>query len=144
MPQTIKDFRFPSWEELSKHNQPFLERGEYKGYHLQVPVTQNLYLLIDCQNDSKVFAGSDDVIRFAWCTNNEFAISSIKYKNCEAGYLMGCAYLINAAHEFKKCFEDFNISNAFSIRRRIAQYEETHPVPEDASLAESRDDHEGE
>lgn len=140
MTPEIKRFRFPSWDEMVERNRPFLERGEYKGYHLQIPVTDNLYLLIDCQNNSQVFADSEDVIRFAWCTNNEFAISSVKYINCEAGYIMGCAHLLNAANEFKKCFEDFAGSHVFDIRRRIGKYNQGHPVPEDATVVDAPDD----
>lgn len=140
MTPEIKKFHFPSWEEMVERNRPFVERGEYKGYHLQVPVTDNLYLLIDCQNNSQVFAGSEDIIRFAWCTHNEFAISSAKYINCEAGYIMGCAHLVNAANEFKKCFEDFAGSHVFDIRQRISRYNQEHPEPEEVPAANEQDD----
>jgi hypothetical protein len=128
MTTEIKNFKFPTWTEIVERNRPFLEHGEYKGYRLQVPVTENLYLLIDCQNNSQVFPDDENIIRFAWCTNNEFAISSIKYPNSEEGYIMGCAHLISAANEFKKCFEDFAVSNAFDMRRRIQKYNAEHPA----------------
>ncbi|MBQ8806416.1 MAG: hypothetical protein IJZ68_08185 [Bacteroidaceae bacterium] len=126
----IQAFKFPTWQEIEERNRPFLERGEYKGYNLQVPVTDNLHLLIDCQNDSCVFPTSSDVIRFAWCTNNGFAISSVKYKNCEPGYIMGCTHLINAANEFKKAFEEFTSAHVRDIRKRIDIYNAEHPEPE--------------
>lgn len=140
MENTIKKFEFPAWEDFSRANQAFLDRGEYKGHHVQVHVTDNLYLLIDCQNNSCVFSGSEDVIRFAWCTKNEFAISSVLYKNCEAGYLMGCAHLINSANEFKKHLEAFAGSHAFDIRRRIDRYNTENPVPEEASATDGAEE----
>lgn len=132
MTQEIKAFKFPTWDEMVERNRPFLERGEYKGYHLQVPVSDNLYLLIDCQNEACVFPNNENVIRFAWSTKNEFAITSVRYVNCEAGYLMGCAHLVNMANEFKKCFEEFTGSNVFDVRRRINRYQTEYPEPEPA------------
>lgn len=127
MTEEFKKFKFPTWEEFQERNRSFLEKGIYKGYSLQVNVSDNLYLLIDCQNESTVFPTNEDVIRFAWCTKNEFAISSVKYVNCEAGYLMGCAHLINMANEFKKCFEEFVSDHTRTIRKRIGAYELAHP-----------------
>jgi hypothetical protein len=127
MTEEFRSFKFPTWEEFEERNRTFLERGVYKGYSLRVNVSDNLYLLIDCQNESTVFPTNDNVVRFAWCTNNEFAISSVKYVNCEAGYLMGCAHLINTANEFKKCFEEFVSDHTRTIRKRISSYELAHP-----------------
>ena len=123
MTEKIRQFKFPSWKEFSERNESFLERQEYKGYHIQIPVSDNLYLLIDCQNESVVFPTNDNVIRFAWCTKNEFAITSVKYVNCEEGYLMGCAHLINMANEFSKSFEYFARANIRDIRSRIENCE---------------------
>lgn len=127
MTDKIKSFKFPTWEEFQERNRSFIEQGSYKGYMIKIPVSDNLHLLIDCQNESVIFPANEDVIRFAWCTNNEFAISSVKYANCEAGYLMGCAHLINTANEFKKCFEEFATTHVRTIRQRINKYEQTHP-----------------
>ena len=127
MTEKFKNFQFPTWEEFKERNRSFLEKGIYKGYSLKVQVSDNLHLLIDCQNESTIFPANDDVVRFAWCTNNEFAISSVKYVNCEAGYLMGCAHLINTANEFKKCFEEFVSDHTRIIRKRISAYELAHP-----------------
>ena len=128
MTPEIKAFKFPTWNEMVERNQPFLDRKEYKGYHLQVQVSDNLYLLIDCQNNSCVFPESKDVIRFAWATKNEFAITSVIYNNCEAGYIMGCTHLVNMAHEFQKCFDDFTHAHVRTMRKRIHQYNTEHPV----------------
>jgi hypothetical protein len=127
MTEEFRSFKFPTWEEFKERNRTFLERGVYKGYSLRVNVSDNLYLLIDCQNESTIFPTNEDVIRFAWCTKNEFAVSSVKYANCEAGYLMGCAHLINSANEFKKCFEEFVSAHTRNIRKRIGAYELAHP-----------------
>ena len=78
MTEEFRTFKFPTWDEFQERNRSFLERGIYKGYSLQVNASDNLYLLIDCQNESVVFPTNEDVIRFAWCTKNEFAISSVK------------------------------------------------------------------
>jgi hypothetical protein len=142
MTPEIKAFKFPTWQEMVERNQPFLDAKEYKGYHLQVQVSDNLYLLIDCQNNSCVFPTSKDVIRFAWSTKNEFAVSSVMYENCEAGYIMGCTHLVNMAHEFKKCFEEFTGAHAFTMRRRIAVYNEEHPVEEPQTSAQDAPDEE--
>ena len=88
-----------------------------------------LYMLIDCQNDSVVGMGSD-VIRFAWCNKAGFAVASATYKNCEPGYLMGCTFLVNAAHEMHKFFESFAQKQAFDISRRIEKYNQEHQEPE--------------
>ncbi len=130
MTPEMKTFKFPSWEEIAEGNKPFLDAKEYKGYHLQVQMEDNLYLLIDCQNNSCVFPTSKDVIRFAWATKNEFAITSVVYENCEPGYIMGCTHLINMADRFKKCFEEFTGAHVRDIRKRIDIYNAEHPEPE--------------
>ena len=137
MTPEIKAFKFPTWEEIVEGNKPFLEAQEYKGLHIQVQVEDNLYLLIDCQNNSCVFPTSKDVIRFAWATKNEFAITSVVYENCEPGYIMGCTHLINMADRFKKCFEEFTGAHVFNMRRRIAAYNEAHPEPEETPTQET-------
>lgn len=130
MTSEIKAFKFPTWKEMAENNQPFLDAKEYKGYHVQVQMSDNLYLIIDCQNNSCVFAGNKDVIRFSWGTKNEFAITSVIYENCEAGYIMGCRHLINMAHEFKKCFEEFTDAHVHDIIKRIDIYNQEHPIKE--------------
>lgn len=130
MTSEIKAFKFPTWKEMAENNQHFLDAKEYKGYHVQVQMSDNLYLIIDCQNNSCVFAGNKDVIRFAWGTKNEFAITSVIYENCEAGYIMGCRHLINMAHEFKKCFEEFTGAHVHDIIKRIDIYNQEHPIKE--------------
>lgn len=135
MTPEMKEFKFPTWEEIVKGNKPFLEAKEYKGYHLQVQMEGNLYLLIDCQNNSCVIPTDKNVIRFAWATKNEFAITSVVYENCEPGYIMGCSHLINMADRFKKCFEEFAGAHLFNMRRRIAKYNAEHPEPEEAPNA---------
>lgn len=127
MTDEMKNFEFPSWETISTMNQAFLDREEYKGYSINIPVLEDskygLYMLIDCQNDSVVKMGSD-VIRFAWCNRAGFAVASMTYKNCEAGYLLGCAFLINAANEMNNFFEEFLSKHTLDISSRIIKYEE--------------------
>ena len=123
----MEHIKLPKWEDIQRENQKFLDAGEYKGYSVKIPVAQNLYMLIDCQNNSKVFETSQDVIRFAWCTDNEFAVASEKYVNCEAGYLAGCAFLVNSAHEMHKALREFTSDNASRVRRAIDEYNHAHP-----------------
>ena len=128
MENQIRNFKFPEWSQIQEGNRCFLDRGEYKGYSLQIPVHDNLYLLIDCQNEAVVLENGENAIRFAWCTNNGFAISSVRYAFCEAGYLMGCAHLVNAAAVFSRKFEEFAKSNVHIVRKRIERYELAHPL----------------
>lgn len=122
MTEAFKGFKFPAYKEIEKLNNVFLDHNEYKGYSINIPVNDiGLYMLIDCQNDQVVNMG-ENCIRFAWCNKAGFAIASVKYKNCEAGYLMGCAFLINSANEMSKCFVTFINKNTHDIRTRFHEY----------------------
>ena len=132
MATDTKDFKFPKWADIVEGNRPFLDKKEYKGYCVQVHVLHNLYILIDCLNDSVMFPNSPDVIRFAWCTENGFAISSVRYINCEEGYLTGCSHLVNTAHQFHRVFESFVQNHLRGVRNMINQYTKLHPVDDAA------------
>lgn len=116
-------FNFPSWEHINKENSKYLKQREYTGYEITKQLCQDLYLQIDCQNESCIFPNGEDIIRFAWCTRAGFAIYSVRYKYCEAGYLRGCGDLILAAYKFFKFFEDFTVDNMNDINDRMTKYE---------------------
>lgn len=123
---TIDDFRFPTWDEFSEHNQYFLDNKEYKGYCISIPATEALYLLIDCQNEHCIWSNADNVIRVAWCNKAGFAIASASYKYCEEGYLAACVYLVNTAYELSKFFDVFARRHVTDINARVAYYESEH------------------
>ncbi len=120
-------FKFPTWEEFSAVNDKCLAEKKYSGHSISIPAIHNLHVSIDCQNENCLWQNAENVIRFAWCTHNGFAIYSQKYVYCEAGYLMGCADLINAAHQFQHFFEGFKNETVHDIQRRINKYEQEHP-----------------
>lgn len=126
MTEEFKNFKFPSYEDIVKANRLFIDRKEYRGYAINIPVNDTgLYMLIECQNDNVLSMG-DNCIRFAWCNKAGFAIASERYINNEAGYIMGCAFLITAANDIIKCFDTFINKNMSGIRKRINKYEQTH------------------
>lgn len=115
----FKNFKFPEYKDVKKLNQIFLDRQLYKGYNINMPANDlGLYILIDCQNNSVINMG-DDIIRFAWCNRGGFAVASVSYKNCEEGYLMGCAFLLDAATEMIRCFETFLNNNTEDLLSRL-------------------------
>lgn len=120
------EFSFPTWAEFSTKNNEYLAQNKYNGYKIMKSCIFNLYLSIDCQNESCLFPHADNVIRFAWCTSNGFAIYSKKYLYCEAGFLGGCADLINAAKNFSAFFKEFNLSTAGYMQDRFTLYELEH------------------
>lgn len=118
----FKDFQFPLWTDIVESNKIFLDRNEYQGYCIHKCVSDKLYLLIDCQNESKIMSNGSDKIRFAWCTRGGFAISSVIYDNTEEGYLAGCAHLVQAAIDFQQFFSSFALSHMNEIADRIDKY----------------------
>lgn len=122
----MSKIKFPSWEEFSAENDKALKQRKYGGYEVQIPVVHNLYLLLDCQNESCLWPNADNVIRFAWCTQNGFAIYSEKYEYSEAGYISGCAAMVKAAWEFEKAFHSVVQDTAHDIRERMDKYNEEY------------------
>ena len=131
MELTFNKFILPAYETIRQENQKYIDNKEYKGYQCKVHVCENLYLLIDCQNESFVVPNGQDIIRFAWSTCNEFAIASSRYVNTEAGYIAGCTDMINSAHLFAKAFAAFVEKNLKPMRKAIKTYEATHPNEEE-------------
>lgn len=123
--------KFPTWAEVSAENDKCLKIKKYSGYSVSIPAIHNLHISIECQNENCLWTNAENVMRFAWCTNNGFAIYSQRYVYCEAGYLAGCADLINAAHQFQHFFEGFKNENAHDIQQRIDQYQQEHPEMSD-------------
>lgn len=125
MTEEFKDFRFPAYSEIVRNNKRF--ENEYRGYEIFIHVNDGLYLSIECQNESAIYKNADDAIRFAWCNKAGFAVAQVRYKNCEAGYLLGCAYLLHAADEMKNIFGKFINKNCHSVSQSLIQYQEQHP-----------------
>ena len=127
MTNEFKNFKFPTYEEIEHANLAFIEHEEYKGYAINIPVNDfGLYILIDCQNDNVLGMG-ENCIRFAWCNKAGFAVASQKYINSEAGYIAGCAFLIESAYNMMKCFTNFINTNLKDIEARIHIYNENNP-----------------
>lgn len=124
----LDTFKFPTWESFSAENEKYLKVRKYTGYELKIPMVNDLYLQLDCQNEACLFPYADNIIRFAWCTYNGFAVYSKKYLYSEAGFLKGCADIINAANQFQKFFESFTLSTVCDIRDRIEKYEYDNPI----------------
>ena len=120
-------FEFPKYEDIVKANKPFLKVKSYRGYEITVPVAENLYLNIECQNESVINKKNDDVLRFAWTNNAGFAIAQTRYANNEAGYLVGCAYLVQSAAEICEAFKQFVGKHCKNIKDAIQEYDAAHP-----------------
>lgn len=127
MKDEFKEFMFPAYDDIVKANKPFLKNKSYRGYEINVPVTEALFLTIECQNESVVNKKTENVLRFAWCNHAGFAVAQVRYVNSEAGYLMGCAYLLQAADEIRKTFEYFIGKECHPLSEAIKKYENEHP-----------------
>ena len=129
--EEFKKFKFPTWKEFSAQNQKYIDKEEYTGYHIEIPVNnKQLYMFIECQNQECIKMGSN-VIRFSWCNRAGFAVSSSTYMYDEAGYIAGCVDLINFANDASKIFKSFIERNTHIIRTRIKEYEEEHKSDKD-------------
>lgn len=99
----MMDVKFLSYQQLCTSN----DRSKYDGFTFKVNLTNDLYLLIKCRNNSVVFPHQEDDIKFAWCTKNEFPIASVAYLNCEAGYYAGIKFLMDTARQFEDALKNF-------------------------------------
>jgi len=100
---TMNKIVFPSYEQVLAMN-----KREYKGWEFKYNLAENLYLVIECQNESIIFPDrGKDWIMFKFCTHNYFPIASVTYANCEQGYYQGIKYLIDTAKVFIDAFTNF-------------------------------------
>lgn len=127
----IPNIKFPTWEEITANNQPYIDNKSYKGYMFKENLSDGLYIIIDCQNESFIHPNDENVIRFALANKGEFAISSARYVNCEEGYIAGCVHLLNAAHDLSAALNSFARYNLPHVLAEINTYNENNPIVEE-------------